>query len=56
MEDERNTPQEEDEVEAHTRRSGAPIEEPGRSALEEDEDEVEAHQRRPAAPPEQRAH
>ena len=53
MEDERNTPQEDEEVEAHARRPGAPIEEPGRNALDEDDDEVEAHARRPGAPSEQ---
>jgi hypothetical protein len=44
MQEERNTPQDDDEVEAHTRRED-PVEEPGRSALEDD-DEVEAHTRR----------
>lgn len=45
MEDERNTPQDEDaEVEAHSRRP-APMEEPGHAAREDD-DEVEAHARR----------
>jgi hypothetical protein len=46
MQEERNTPQDEDEVEAH-RQFPAP-EEPGRSALDEDEDEVEAHRQFPA--------
>jgi hypothetical protein len=45
MQDERNTPQEEDEeVQAH-RKIWGPAEEPGRSALNEDDDEVEAHRK-----------
>lgn len=45
MQDERNTPQDEDEVEAHRRVPAGP-EEPGRNALDEDDDEVEAHSKR----------
>jgi hypothetical protein len=53
MQDERNTPQDEDAeaVEAHHQRG--PVqhqrdlsEEPGRSALNDDDDEVEAHHQR----------
>ena len=53
MEDERNTPQEEDEVEAHKRGGAASPEEPGRNALDDDDDEVEAHKRAGAASPEE---
>lgn len=46
MEDERNVPQDEDEVEAH-RLAERPVPEPGHVAREDD-DEVEAHRMPPA--------
>jgi hypothetical protein len=59
MQDERNAPQDDDEVEAHRQQHGrqqhgAPAEEPGRNALEDD-DEVEAHRQQHGAPSEQHA-
>lgn len=50
MEDERNTPQDE-EVEAHSHARPAPMEEPSHAARDED-DEVEAHSRARPAPAE----
>ena len=53
MQDERNTPQDEDaeEVEAHHQRP-APSDAP--AGLQDDDDEVEAHHQRPAPPEHQR--